>query len=189
PDLRDQEKVAELMGVIAENLPEATYPFCHGMLLYSAGRLEEAEKALAAASETPSFSKCRRKALFELIFLQEQLALQKDGGKRYREYMAKAATNLRKLAKLGPLPKEAPSWAAPRLVGFAIYSGTPDVALKLLGDWKQRTLKDIAELTGTATNFGQLAVASELLGDWHARFPNDLEALRAQARLELRLGA
>jgi tetratricopeptide (TPR) repeat protein len=124
-----QPKVLEdIFGRATRKHPEGTLFFLHGVLLKGSGKLAEAEQVLERAVTLPAFTRCRRKALYELIDVQWQRA-QKAAPAEKAKLRAKALANVRKLAAQGPLPA---LWAYTLPVMVAHGSGDPMLALSLI---------------------------------------------------------
>jgi tetratricopeptide (TPR) repeat protein len=126
--------LADLFGRITRRHPEGTFYYLHGIMLKMAGKWVEAEQVLQRAVAAPAFTKCRRRALYELIDVQWALA-RRGNSLPDPKWKARALANVRRLADLGPLPV---AWAYALPVMVANNSGDYVLALSLIAHWQRQ---------------------------------------------------
>jgi tetratricopeptide (TPR) repeat protein len=139
--LSDMLLFEPLLATVTRINPEGTAYYFHGNVLQSVGRLPEAEQAYNRAVDTPALTRCRRRALFELVRVQWRLA----GGATSPEgkaWAAKALDNLRRLQAQGPLR----GWASAEVARIALAADEPVLALALVEEWQRAEPNDLDAL-------------------------------------------
>ncbi len=117
--------------------PEGTLHYVHALVLFSEGRMAQAEAAFVKAASTPAMAPVRRAALFHAVFVEGFLSHTKLA-KPDLEMRRRSMVHMRQLLTLGPVrPKE-----ALHLVKIARYSSDWDLARYILADWERQEPKN-----------------------------------------------